>query len=53
MYCANCDNEAVCITSNNKTPLCASCREAFEWGQNSPDAYFNDVPDEDEEEDED
>mgnify|MGYP001588857523 FL=1 len=41
-YCANCDTEATCVTSGG-TPLCATCREAYEWGQGSPDATFEDV----------
>lgn len=42
LYCANCDNEAVCRTSVG-TPLCFTCKCAYEWGQASPDATFTDI----------
>ncbi len=43
VYCANdyCDNEATYIvyhSKSNTTPLCETCKTAYEWGQASPGA---------------
>lgn len=51
-YCANCDAEAtakVCHSDGDSTPLCETCKVAYEWGQASPDACLLDI-DENEEE---
>lgn len=57
IFCSNepCEAEAIChlITDRGiRCPLCATCREAFEWGQASPYAEIQDIDqhaDEDEE----
>lgn len=40
IYCANCETEAIRIVDHGDTvtPLCATCAEAYEWGQASPGA---------------
>ena len=43
IFCSNCDNEANAkvIHHDNgdlETPLCRTCREAYEWGQASPES---------------
>lgn len=53
VYCANCDAEAVCRVQHadidqschdpHGTPLCFTCRTAYEWGQASPTAGFEDI----------
>mgnify|MGYP003394605925 CR=1 FL=1 len=40
VFCANCDTEAVkeaVSVGGVRTPLCATCTEAYSWGQGSPD----------------
>ena len=43
IFCCNCESEAThkVIHHDNKDlecPLCTSCKEAYEWGQASPEA---------------
>lgn len=61
VFCANCETEAVCRVVHGPgdlqdvfgeprgfaTPLCATCKEAYRWGQASPDASFKDLDEED------
>jgi len=42
-YCANCDAEAVVVIERSDTPLCARCRDAYEWGQSNPDGKIVEV----------
>jgi len=32
IFCSICDNEATHMVKETKTPLCASCATAYEWG---------------------
>lgn len=50
IFCANCDAEAVCRVVHADaydgipgSPLCATCKEAYTWGQASPTAGFEDI----------
>ena len=36
-FCAFCDSEAVAKVDGTGTPLCATCRQAYESGQENPD----------------
>ena len=38
IYCANCDAEATCMAVHDAecTPLCYTCKTAYEWGQAFP-----------------
>lgn len=54
VYCANdyCDNEATYIvyhSKSNTTPLCETCKTAYEWGQASPGADLIPIEDFDDE----
>lgn len=47
VYCANCDTEAVRVVIHQEgednewcTPLCATCAEAYGWGQADPEAVM-------------
>lgn len=52
-FCSNCDSEAVCTMLHPPepppaqgrvaTPLCQSCRTAYEWGQANPDSRVADL----------
>jgi hypothetical protein len=47
-YCANdpCETEAVRVVihpNGDRTPLCFTCAQAYEWGQASPDAVVADI----------
>jgi hypothetical protein len=40
-YCWNCDTEAIwrAFPKNDwSIPLCETCKDAFEWGQQNPEA---------------
>jgi len=50
IFCSNCDAEAVAkiIVHDNgdlECPLCQTCKEAFEWGQASPDSTVTGLDD--------
>ncbi len=54
MYCANCENKATHFAvhkdPDSKTPLCATCAEAYEWGQAYPEASVEPIAQEKDEE---
>jgi hypothetical protein len=41
-YCAICQAEATHRTDRN-TPLCQSCKNAYELGQNNPDGSVDEI----------
>ncbi len=50
IFCRNCDSEAVAKVThpdNVVTPLCQSCRQAYEWGQASPGSTVSVLEDSD------
>jgi len=42
--CANCNNEAYWIVENDQIPLCYTCKTAYQWGQENPNAIIIDIP---------
>ena len=44
-YCANCDDEAIFRIVKTDTPLCQKCKEAYQWGQTSPEAIIENLND--------
>lgn len=53
IFCSNCDSEALWkITHHDNkgvmTPMCDSCRIAYEWGQASPESSVEEIGDGDE-----
>lgn len=48
IFCSNCDNEAAwkAVQHDNKgveCPLCTCCKEAYEWGQASPESTVSPI----------
>jgi hypothetical protein len=41
-YCAICDAEAT-HTTDRDTPLCASCKDAYELGQGNPKGTVDEI----------
>jgi hypothetical protein len=49
-YCGFCDNEAIAIIDRSDCPICYSCMEVYECGQENPEGgitYLDDLPEKD------
>lgn len=52
VWCANCEIEATHFTADTRTPLCHTCKTAYEWGQASPEQGISPIDEYYDEEDE-
>ena len=49
-YCVFCENEAEYMIDNTGTPICPACKIVYKAGQANPEAGFDDIEiDEDDE----